>query len=76
MGSLDCFRCGELGHFAAACPLLNLSASSDEHMGRIGFYVDRWVGGFMSREQKRVAISMENQLWYGEANCPRSLRYP
>ena len=45
-------------------------------MGRITFYVDRWVGGHMSREQKRVAISLENQLWYGELNCPRNLRYP
>jgi hypothetical protein len=56
--------------------MLNPAASFDEHMSRITFYVDRWVAGHMSRQQKRVAISLENQLWYGQLKCPRSLTYP
>ena len=72
---LDCFRCGEPGHWASSCTLLQPAASEDEHLGRIRRYVDRWVAGEMSREQKRVAISSENQMWYGD-KCPRNLIYP
>jgi hypothetical protein len=76
MNSLSCYRCGELGHFANMCPLLHPAASHDEHLSRITFYVDRWVGGLLSLEQKRCAIALENILWYGEAKCPKHLTYP
>lgn len=76
MSRFDCFRCGELGHYAAGCPLLNPAASFSEHMDRVAFYVDRWVAGKMNLQEKRVSISLENQLWYGDLKCPRHLTYP
>lgn len=78
MGTADpgnCFRCGEPGHWANNCPLLLPAASEAEHNGRLVKFIDRWVAGQMTTEQKRVAISTENQMWHGD-NCKRALKYP
>lgn len=71
----DCYRCGDPGHWVNSCPTLSPAASEKEHMDRIALYIDRMVAGKMSREQKRVAISLENQMWYGD-KCPSKLIYP
>ena len=75
MNELGCFRCGGLDHWAHACPLITIASSQEEHMGRIQSFIDRWVGGAMTLQQKRVAISLENTLWYGD-KCPKHLTYP
>jgi hypothetical protein len=64
--SLACFRCGSLDHFVANCDLLKPAANYEEHAGRIKFYVDRWVERKMTRQQKRQAISLENEMWYSD----------
>lgn len=74
-GTGDCFRCGEPGHWQDNCPLLKPAATEDEHLGRINLYIDRWAAGKMTREQKRVAISLENKMWHGD-NTRRALSYP
>ena len=71
----DCFRCGDPGHWVSSCPTLVPAASEAEHLGRIRLYIDRWVAGKMTTEQKRVAISLENSMWYGE-KCQRHHSYP
>lgn len=73
--SLACFRCGEFDHWVDSCPMLRPAASEAEHLSRIRLYVDRWADGKMSREQKRVAISLENTMWHGD-KVPRHLTYP
>lgn len=71
----DCYRCGEPGHWVNSCPTLQPAVSEEEHLGRIRLYVDQWVAGRMSTEQKRCAISVENEMWYG-VKCPKHLTYP
>jgi hypothetical protein len=71
-----CYRCGGPDHWADTCPLLVPAASEAEHKDRIRLYVDRWVEGHLRLEQKRVAISLENEMWYGREKCPRNLTYP
>jgi hypothetical protein len=70
-----CFRCDEPGHWAQDCPELIPAGSEAEHEARILRFIDRWAAGQMSREQKRVSISLENQMWYG-TNCKTTLTYP
>ena len=70
----DCYRCGEPGHWVNSCPTLQPAVSEKEHMSRIALYIDRWVEGKMTLEQKRVAISLENTMWHGD-KCPRNLIY-
>lgn len=70
-----CFRCGGTTHWQADCPLLNVASTEADHMTRIRLYIDRWVDGHCTLEQKRVAISLENKLWYGDG-VRRSLTYP
>jgi hypothetical protein len=71
----ECFRCGGTGHWVDACPELIPAANEAEHFGRIRKYIDRWAEGLMSLEQKRVAVSYENTMWYGD-RTPRQLTYP
>lgn len=75
MESLACFRCGDFDHWVDNCKMLRPAANEAEYFSRIRLYVDRWADGKMSREQKRVAISLENTMWYGD-KCPRHLTYP
>lgn len=71
----DCFRCGIPGHWADSCPELIPAATEREHEGRIAKYIDRWADRLMTTEEKRVAISLENQMWYGDS-CASKLTYP
>lgn len=71
----NCFRCDQPGHWVDNCPLLLPASSEDEHLGRIRLYIDRWSEGKMTREEKRVAISLENKMWHGD-NTRRALSYP
>lgn len=70
----NCYKCGDPGHYAAHCTLATRAADHAEHLARIAAIIDRWVGGEISIEQKRIKISDENVQWYG-AEVPRNLVY-
>jgi zinc knuckle protein len=69
---MNCYKCGDPGHFTASCALNLRAIDYAEHMSRIARIVDRWVDGELSIDLKRIKISDENQLWYGP-DCPRHL---
>jgi hypothetical protein len=73
--AMNCYNCGEPGHFAANCPLSVPAGSFDEHMARIGRFVEEWQEGIITIEQKRHRISDENKLYYGPG-CRKALTYP
>lgn len=72
---MDCYRCGQQGHFAADCALSMRASSDEEHRARIDGFVRDWTEGRISMERKRMAVSDENKLWYGPA-CRRALTWP
>jgi Zinc knuckle len=71
---LECFNCGEPGHWQAQCPLTVKAASRNEHHARLELAVARCHAGQITVEAKRRAIAAENMLWYGTA-CPPKLRW-
>lgn len=42
------------------------------HLARIRGYVDSWIAGLITVEEKRLAISAENRQFYGP-DCPSRL---
>jgi len=62
----DCYRCGEPGHWVNSCPTLQPAVSEKEHMSRIALYIDRWVEGKMTLEQKRVDEIAASMLENGQ----------
>ena len=72
---MACYNCGSPDHWKDACPIAVRAGSYAEHMARIASFVDRWVNGDMTIEQKRTAIGQENVQWYGPG-CPSRLRWP
>ena len=72
---MACYRCHRPGHYADSCPESIPAAGKDEHLARIDAYVEDWIEGRITIDQKRRAISDENRLYYGDA-CPRRLIWP
>jgi len=70
--SMNCYHCGEPGHFVAACPEMMPASSYEEHQARICEYVRRWALGEITMVQKRKMISDENLLWHGP-KCSKAL---
>ena len=66
-----CERCGQLGHWASDCTLLNEPA----HLSMIQVLVDLWVDREITLEEKRYAISDENRRYYGPSVRP-ALTWP
>jgi hypothetical protein len=63
--SLSCYKCHGPGHFATSCPYNIPAADEAEHLARVALFVDWWVEGRFTRQEKRLAISAENLMFYG-----------
>jgi Zinc knuckle len=71
---MECFRCGDSGHFVADCPLQAPAASHDEHLARIDACVAQWIAGQITTRRKRQLIADENRQYYGDDCRPVLLK--
>lgn len=68
-----CYRCGDAGHWAEACPHNERAANRADHLDRIAGYAAKCAAGQITAFDKRRMIEAENKLWYGD-DLPPSLR--
>lgn len=70
--SFNCWKCHAPGHYAQDCPWNRPAVDNSEHYARIAMFIDWWAEGRLTRQEKRLAISLENQMHYGD-DCPKAL---